>query len=119
MGSGSSCSSVLPAGATFCGEGRPEIWTQRCWLPDVNEGTEVVHSRMLPRPPRHLEDRYCCCRALGAPNGRQTAGGGKINANLADLEGDRRGEDIAAAMATEVLEDMSEQSPMTLIMVPG
>ena len=44
---------------------------------------------------------------------------GKINANLADLEGDRRGEDIAAAMATEVLEDMSEQSPMTLIMLPG
>ena len=69
--------SVPPAGATFCGEGRPEIWTQRCWLPDVNKGTEVVHSGMLPCPPRHLEDRYCCCRALGAPNGRQTAGGGK------------------------------------------
>ena len=32
---------------------------------------------------------------------------GDFNVNLADLEGDRRGEDIAAAMATEVLEDMS------------
>ena len=33
---------------------------------------------------------------------------GEFNANLAEPEGDRRGEDIAAAMATEGLEDMSE-----------
>ena len=32
---------------------------------------------------------------------------GDFNVNLADPEGDRRGEDIAAAMATEGLEDMS------------
>ena len=32
---------------------------------------------------------------------------GYFNANLAEPEGDRRGEDIAAAMATEGLEDMS------------
>ena len=32
-----------------------------------------------------------------------------FNVNLSEPEGDRRGEDIAAAMATEVLEDMSSQ----------
>ena len=31
-----------------------------------------------------------------------------FNANLVELEGDRRGEDILAALATEGLEDMSE-----------
>ena len=33
---------------------------------------------------------------------------GDFNVSLSEPEGDRRGEDIAAAMATEGLEDMSE-----------
>ena len=33
---------------------------------------------------------------------------GDLNANLAEKEGDRRGDNIAAALATEGLEDMSE-----------
>ena len=33
---------------------------------------------------------------------------GDFNVNFAESEGDRRGDDIAAALATEGLEDMSE-----------
>ena len=42
------------------------------------------------------------------PSGAEMLVAGGFNVNLAEPEGDRRGEDIAAAMETEVLEDMSE-----------
>ena len=42
------------------------------------------------------------------PRGAKLLVTGDFNVNLAKPEGDRRGEDIAAAMATEGLEDMSE-----------
>ena len=42
------------------------------------------------------------------PRGAKLLVAGDFNVNLAKPEGDRRGEDIAAAMATEGLEDMSE-----------
>ena len=41
------------------------------------------------------------------PRGTRLLVTGEFNINLAELEGDRRGEDIAASMATEGLEDMS------------
>ena len=41
------------------------------------------------------------------PMGAELMVAGDFNANLAEQEGDRRGEDIAAAMTTEGLEDMS------------
>ena len=41
------------------------------------------------------------------PKGAELMVAGDMNANLANPEGDQRGEDIAAALATEVLEDMS------------
>ena len=41
------------------------------------------------------------------PRGAELLVAGESNENLAEPEGDRRGEDIAAAMATEGLEDMS------------
>ena len=41
------------------------------------------------------------------PKGAELLVAGDINASLAELEGDRRGEDIAAALATERLEDTS------------
>ena len=41
------------------------------------------------------------------PKGAKLLVAGDFNANLAEPEGDRRGEDIAAALATEGLEDMS------------
>ena len=66
----------------------------------------MVHCGMLPRPRRHLDNRECRRRAQGAPQGCQTVGGGDFNVNLVDPEGDRRGEDIAAVMETESLEDM-------------
>ena len=40
------------------------------------------------------------------PMGAELLVAGDFNANLAEPEGDQRGEDIAAAMATEGLEDM-------------
>ena len=43
------------------------------------------------------------------PRGAELLVAGDFNVNLADPEGDRREEDIVAAMATEVLEDMSAQ----------
>ena len=42
------------------------------------------------------------------PKGAELLVAGDINVNFTEPEGDRRGEDIAAALATEVLEDMSE-----------
>ena len=42
------------------------------------------------------------------PMGAELLVAGDFNANLAELEGDRRGEDTARAMATEGLEDISE-----------
>ena len=42
-----------------------------------------------------------------SPRGTELLVAGDFNTNLVELEGDRRGEDIAAAMATEGLEDMS------------
>ena len=41
------------------------------------------------------------------PRGAELLMAGDFNVNLVDLEGDRRGEYIAAVMATEGLEDMS------------
>ena len=43
------------------------------------------------------------------PRGAKLLVAGDFNVNLADLEEDRRGEDITAAMATEGLEDMPVQ----------
>ena len=43
------------------------------------------------------------------PSGAKMLVDGGFNVNLAEPEGDRRGEDIAASMATEGLEDMSAQ----------
>ena len=43
------------------------------------------------------------------PSGAEMLVSGDFNVNLAEPEGDQRGEDIAAAMATEGLEDMSAQ----------
>ena len=40
------------------------------------------------------------------PRGAKLLMAGDFNVNLGDPEEDRRGEDIAATMATEVLEDM-------------
>ena len=42
-----------------------------------------------------------------SPKGAELLVAEDFNANLADPEGDRRGEDIAAALETEGLEDMS------------
>ena len=42
----------------------------------------------------------------GLPRGAELLGAGGLNVNLVETEGDRRGEDIAAAMATVSLEDM-------------
>ena len=41
------------------------------------------------------------------PRGAELLVAGDFNVNLAELKGDRRGEDITAAMETEGLEDMS------------
>ena len=41
------------------------------------------------------------------PQGAELLVKGDFNANLPELEGDRKGEDIAAALATEGLDDMS------------
>ena len=41
------------------------------------------------------------------PMGAERVVAGDFNENLVDLEGEQRGEDIAASMETEVLEDMS------------
>ena len=41
------------------------------------------------------------------PRGAELLVAGDYNVNLAELEGDQRVEDISAAMAAEVLEDMS------------
>ena len=43
------------------------------------------------------------------PKGSELLVAGEFNANLAESEGDQRGEDIAAALATEGLEDTSAQ----------
>ena len=54
------------------------------------------------------------------PVGAELLVAGDFRANLAEPEGSRRGEDIAAAMAMEVLEYMSENFfPVTALMVPG
>ena len=42
----------------------------------------------------------------GCPRGAELLMAGYFNVNLAEPEGDRRGEDITAAMAMEGLEDM-------------
>ena len=41
------------------------------------------------------------------PKGAKLLVAGDLNANFAEPEGDGKGEDIAAALVTEVLEDMS------------
>ena len=41
------------------------------------------------------------------PRGSELLGAGGLNVNLVEPEGDQRGEDIAAAIETESLEDMS------------
>ena len=46
-------------------------------------------------------------RLKECPRGAELLVTGDFNVNLAESEGDRRGEDIAAAMATEGLEDIS------------
>ena len=43
------------------------------------------------------------------PRGAKLMVAGELNINLAEPEGDQRGKDIAATMATEGLEDMLEQ----------
>ena len=57
------------------------------------------------------DDTLTIKRVVGAlkdcPKGAEILMAGYMNAKLVEPEGDRRGEDIAAALATEVLEEMS------------
>ena len=72
---------------------REKWWyIKRCYLaPDDTLTTESVVAKLKERP-----------------RGAEILVAGDFNVNLSEPEGDRRGEDIAAAMATEGLEDMSE-----------
>ena len=64
----------------------------RCYL--VPDNTSTIESVVTA-----LKER---------PRGAELLVAGDFNVNLADPEGDRRGENIVAAMATEGFEDMSE-----------
>ena len=61
---------------------------------------------MLTRP-EDTSTIECVVDALkDIPRGAELLVSGDFNVNLVDPEGDQRGEDIAAAIATESLEDM-------------
>ena len=47
----------------------------------------MVHCGMLPRPPRHLDDREGCRSAQGAPQGSRAAGGGRHERKLVGARG--------------------------------
>ena len=61
---------------------------------------------MLPRPNNTLTIDRVVEALKVLPKGAELLVAGDVNANLAAPEGDRRGEDIAAALATKGLEDM-------------
>ena len=67
----------------------------------------MVHCGILPRPRRHLNNQECCRHAQGAPRGAGLLVAGNFNVKLSEPEGNQKGDDIVAALAKEVLEDMS------------
>ena len=72
--------------------GEQQLYIVGCYLnPDDNSTIESVVAALKERP-----------------RGAKLMVAGDFNVNLAEPEGDRRGEDIAAAMVTEGLEYMSE-----------
>ena len=67
----------------------------------------MVHCEMLTRPDDTSIIESVVAALKERPQGTRLLVVGDFNVKLSDLEGDRRGEDIAAALATEGLEDMS------------
>ena len=65
----------------------------------------IVGCYLAPYSTLTIESVVAALKEL--PRGAELLVAGYFNVNLVDLEGDRRGEDIAAAMATVSLEDMS------------
>ena len=59
-----------------------------------------------PAPDNTLTIECVVAALKDLPRGAELLVSGDFNVKLVDPEGDQRGEDIAAAMATESLEDM-------------
>ena len=51
----------------------------------------MVHREMLTCPKQHLDDRECRCHAQGAPQGRQTVGGGRLQCQPGEAGGKPEG----------------------------
>ena len=69
----------------------------------------MVHRGMLPCPPDDTSTIESVVVALKErPRGAKMLLAGDFNVNLSEPEGDLRGEDIAEAMVTEGLKDISE-----------